>query len=61
MIEDALIEVPTMRNCPGIDLMIDWIEDETMIQAFGHPLDKHELGDLILELLKVHLKAYVLP
>jgi len=55
--EDALIEVPTMRRFTGIDLISDRIPDETTILAFRHLLEKHDLGDQIFEAVKAHLKA----
>ncbi|MEX0649533.1 MAG: IS5 family transposase [Candidatus Andersenbacteria bacterium] len=55
--EDALIEVPTMRRFAGIDLISDRIPDETTILAFRHLLEKHELGKQIFEAVKAHLKA----
>jgi len=47
--EDALIEVPTMRRFAGIGLISDRIPDETTILAFRHLLEKHDLGDQIFE------------
>ena len=55
--EDALIEVPTMRRFAGIDLISDRIPDETTILAFRHLLEKHDLGEQIFEAVKAHLKA----
>ncbi len=63
--EDALIEVPTMRRFAGIDLISGRIPDETTILAFRHLLEKHELGqqihcfaeDFVYETVKAHLKA----
>ncbi|MEI6110818.1 MAG: IS5 family transposase [Cyanobium sp. ELA712] len=55
--EDALIEVATMRRFAGIALIADRILDETTILAFRHLLDKHDLGEQILEAVKAHLKA----
>ena len=55
--EDALIEVPTMRRFAGIDLISERIPDETTILAFRHLLEKHELGRQILETVKAHLIA----
>jgi IS5 family transposase len=55
--EDALIEVPTMRRFTGIDLISDRIPDETTILAFRHLLEKYDLGDQIFEAVKAHLKA----
>jgi IS5 family transposase len=54
--EDALIEVPTMRRFAGIDLISDRIPDETTILAFRHLLEKHDLGKQIFETVKAHLK-----
>jgi IS5 family transposase len=54
--EDALIEVPTMRRFAGIDLISERIPDETTILAFRHLLEKHDLGKHILEVVKDHLK-----
>ena len=45
-LEEALIEVPTMRRIVGIDLISDRIPDETTILSFRHLLEKHELGEL---------------
>ena len=54
--EDALIEVPTMRRFAGIDLVSERIPDETTILAFRHLLEKHELGEQIFQVVKAHLK-----
>jgi IS5 family transposase len=54
--EDALIEVPTMRRFAGIDLLSDRIPDETTILAFRHLLEKHNLGEQIFETVKAHLR-----
>jgi len=55
--EDALIEVPTMRRFAGIDLISDRIPDETTILGFRHLLEKHDLGKQIFETVKAHLKT----
>jgi transposase, IS5 family len=55
--EDALIEVPTMRRFAGIDLISERIPDETTILAFRHLLEKHDLGKQIFEVVKAHLKG----
>ena len=55
--EDALIEVPTMRRFAGIDLISERIPDETTILGFRHLLEKHDLGKQIFETVKAHLKA----
>jgi len=54
--EDALIDVPTMRRFAGIDMVSDRIPDETTILAFRHLLAKHNLGEQIFETVKAHLK-----
>ena len=51
-IEDALIEVATIRCFAGIDLISDRIPDETTILAFPHLIKKHELGQQIFEPVK---------
>jgi len=55
--EEALIEVPTMRRFAGIELISDRIPDETTILTFRHLLDKHDLGGQIFEIVKAHLSA----
>jgi IS5 family transposase len=55
--EDALIEVPTMRRFAGIALISDRIPDETTILAFRHLLEQNNLGEEIFEVVKAHLKA----
>lgn len=55
--EDALIEVPTMRRFAGIDMISDRIPDETTILAFRHLLEKHDLGQQMFDVVKARLKA----
>jgi IS5 family transposase len=55
--EEALIEVPTMRRLAGIELSSDQIPDETTILTFRHLLEKHELDEQIFETFKAHLSA----
>ena len=55
--EDALIEVPTMRRFAGINMIGDLIPDETTILTFRHLLEKHDLGQQIFAVVKAHLKA----
>ena len=43
--EEALIEVPTMRRFAGIDLISDRIPDATTILSFRHLLEKHVFAD----------------
>ncbi len=53
--EEALIEVPTMRRVVGIDLISNRIPDEATILAFRHLLERHDLGEQIFETVKTHL------
>jgi IS5 family transposase len=53
--EEALIEVPTLRCFAGIDLISDRIPDETTILSFRHLLEKHRLAENIFEPVKAHL------
>jgi IS5 family transposase len=55
--EDALIEVPTMRWTVGIGLISYRIPGETTILSFSHLFEKHDLGKQIFEAVKTHLKA----
>jgi IS5 family transposase len=55
--EDALIEVPSMRRIAGIDMISDRIPDEITILKFRHLLEKHDLGQQIFGVVKAHLKA----
>ncbi len=55
--EEALIEVPTMRRFAGIELISDRIPDETTILTFRHLLEKHDLGQQIFETVKAHLST----
>ena len=55
--EEALIEVPTMRRFAGIDMISDRIPDETTILTFRHLLEENELGDQIFQTVKAHLKV----
>lgn len=54
--EDALIELPTMRHFAGIDLVIERILNETIILAFRHLLVKNNLGEQIFAEVNAHLK-----
>jgi transposase, IS5 family len=55
--EEALIEVPTMRRFAGIELISDRIPDETTILTFRNLLEKHDLGQQIFETVKAHLST----
>ena len=54
--EDALIEVATLRLFEGIDLISEKIPDETTILCLRHLLKKHGRGLKIFETVKAHLK-----
>jgi transposase, IS5 family len=56
-VEEALIEVSTMRRFAGIDMISDRIPEETKILAFRHLLKKHDPGKKIFDVVKAHLKA----
>ena len=55
--EEALIEVPTMRRFAGIDLISDRIPDETTILSFRHLLEKHQTkkGNQWYYGMKIHI------
>ena len=55
--EEALIELPTMRRFAGIELISDRILDETMILTFRHLLKNHGPGEQIFETVKALLAA----
>lgn len=55
--ENALIEVSTIRRIAGIDMISDRIPNETTILAFRHLLEKPNLGQQIFEIVKAHLKT----
>jgi len=54
--EEALIDVPTMRRFAGVDLISDRIPDATTILIFRHLLEEYELGEQIFQTVKAHLK-----
>ena len=64
-VEEALIEVTTVRRCAGIELISDRIADETTILTFRHLLEKEVLGeqiyyfaeDFVYVTVKAHLNA----
>ena len=47
--EDALIEVESMRRFAHLDLAKGWIPDARTILAFRHFLEKHDLGAKLFE------------
>ena len=50
--EEALIEVPTMRRFAGIELITGRIPDEATILTFRHLLKNHGLGEQIFDTVK---------
>jgi transposase, IS5 family len=46
-----------MHRFAGIELISDRIPDETTILTFRHLLEKHGLGEQVLETVKAHLSA----
>ena len=52
-----MIEESTMCRFARIDLLNDWIPDETTILAFRHLLENLNLGEQIFETVKDHLRA----
>ena len=55
--EEAPIEVLNMRLFAGIELISDRIPDETTILTSRHLLEKHDLGEQIIDTVKAHLIA----
>ena len=56
-VEEALYESAALRRFVGVDLGIAPAPDETTILRFGHLLERHELGGLMLEAVNIHPKA----
>ena len=55
--EDALIEVQSMRRFAAIDLISDRIPEESTIISFLHRLEQHDLGKQVFETVKALLNA----
>jgi IS5 family transposase len=55
--EEALIEVPTMRRFAGMELISDRNLNETTILTFHHMFEKHDLNSQIFVIDNVHLSA----
>ena len=55
--EEALIEVATMRRFAGIELIRDRIQDESTILSFRHLLEKHRLSEQIFSIVKDYRAA----
>ena len=54
--EDALIEVESMRRFAHLDLAKGWIPDASTILAFRHFLEKHDLGAKLFERVGEYLR-----
>jgi IS5 family transposase len=55
--EELLYESPAVRRFVGVDLGAAAAPDETTILRFRHLLEKHKLGELMLDAVNVHLEA----
>jgi IS5 family transposase len=55
--EEAMIEVPTMRRFAGIELISDRIPDDITIHTYRHLLEKHGLGEKIFDTVQALLAA----
>ena len=54
---EALIEVLAMRRFVGIELIGDWVLDQTTILTFRHLVEKYGLGEQIFKTVKELLTA----
>ena len=54
--EDALIEVESMRRFAHLHLAKGWIPDASTILAFRHFLEKHDLGAKLFERVGEYLR-----
>jgi IS5 family transposase len=55
--EDALLEIESMRRFAQLDLMTDALPDETTILNFRHLLEKHGLTEQMLQLINELLRS----
>jgi len=55
--EELLYESAAVRRFVGVDLGSAPAPDETTILRFRHLLEKHKLGELMLDAVNVHLEA----
>src|ERR1039457_5262939 len=55
--EEALYESAALRRFVGVDLGVAPAPDETTICRFRHLLEKHSLGEEMLEAVNYHLEA----
>src|ERR1039457_5958669 len=56
-VEEALYESAALRRFVGVDLGVAPAPDETTICRFRHLLEKHSLGEEMLETVNYHLAA----
>ena len=56
-VEEALYESAALRRFVGVDLGVAPAPDETTICRFRHLLEKHSLGEEMLEAVNYHLEA----
>ena len=56
-VEEALYESAALRRFVGVDLGVAPAPDETTILRFRHLLEKHHLGEEMLETVNHHLEA----
>jgi IS5 family transposase len=56
-VEEALYESPALRGFVGVDLGVAPAPDETTICRFRHLLEKHALGEQMLETVNHHLAS----
>jgi IS5 family transposase len=54
-VEESLYESASMRQFAGIDLGQEPVPDETTICRFRHLLEKHKLGESMLDTVNYHL------
>ena len=56
-VEEALYDLPVMRQFVGSDLGKEPAPDETKVCKFRHLLEQHRLGERILGTVNLHLQA----
>ena len=56
-VEELLYESAAVRRFVGVDLGIAPAPDETTVLRFRHLLEQHQLGEVMLEAVNVHLEA----
>src|SRR6202049_5169182 len=56
-VEEALYESPVLRRLVGVDLGVAAPPDETTVCRFRHLLEKHDLGEQMLEAVNLHLET----